>query len=110
MARSRHPRSPPSTPGGTLGGNGVVGDTTINGGTLSPGNSIGTLTVQGSLVFTAASSYMIEVSPANADRVNVIGNATLGGATVNANFAAGTYVAKQYTIVNATRGVHRTLT
>jgi autotransporter-associated beta strand protein len=35
--------------GGTLGGNGIVGNTTINGGTLSPGNSIGTLTVQGSL-------------------------------------------------------------
>ena len=40
--------------GGTLGGNGIVGNTTINGGTLAPGNSIGLLTVQGSLVFTAA--------------------------------------------------------
>ena len=91
--------------GGTLGGNGIVGNTTINGGTLSPGNSIGLLTVQGNLVFTAASSYMVEVSPANADRTNVTGTATLGGATVNANFAAGTYVEKQYTIVNATGGV-----
>ena len=91
--------------GATLGGNGIVGNTTINGGTLSPGNSIGLLTVQGSLVFTAASSYMVEVSPANADRVNVTGMATLGGATVNASFAAGTYVAKQYTILKATGGV-----
>jgi autotransporter-associated beta strand protein len=91
--------------GGTLGGNGIVGNTTINGGTLAPGNSIGTLTVQGSLVFTAASSYMVEVSPANADRTNVTGTATLGGATVRATFAPGTYVAKQYTIVNATGGV-----
>ena len=57
--------------GGTLGGNGIVGNTTINGGTLAPGNSIGLLTVQGNLVFTAASSYMVEVSPANADRTNV---------------------------------------
>ena len=48
--------------GGTLGGNGTVGNTTINGGTLSPGNSIGTLTVQGNLVLTAAASYMVEVS------------------------------------------------
>jgi autotransporter-associated beta strand protein len=94
--------------GGTLGGNGIVGNTTINGGTLSPGNSIGTLTVQGSLVFTAASSYMVEVSPGNADRVNVTGTATLGGATVNAGFAAGTYVAKQYAIINATGGVSGT--
>ena len=91
--------------GGTLGGNGTVGNTNINGGTLAPGNSIGLLTVQGNLVFTAASSYMVEVSPANADRTNVTGTATLGGATVNANFAAGTYVNKQYTIVNATGGV-----
>ena len=61
--------------GGTLGGNGVVGNTTINGGTLAPGNSIGLLTVQGNLVFTAAATYMVEISPANADRTNVTGTA-----------------------------------
>jgi uncharacterized protein with beta-barrel porin domain len=87
--------------GGTLGGNGTVGNTTINGGALAPGNSIGLLTVQGSLVFTAAANYMVQVSPVNADRTNVTGAATLGGATVNASFAPGTYVAKQYTILNA---------
>jgi uncharacterized protein with beta-barrel porin domain len=87
--------------GGTLGGNGTVGSTTINGGTLAPGNSIGLLTVSGSLTLTAASSYLVEVSPANADRVNVTGLAILGGATVNASFASGSYVAKQYTILNA---------
>ncbi|HEV7407126.1 MAG TPA: autotransporter-associated beta strand repeat-containing protein [Bradyrhizobium sp.] len=94
--------------GATLGGNGTVGNTTINGGTLAPGNSIGTLAVQGNLVFTAAASYMVEVSPANADRTNVTGTATLGGATVKASFAAGTYVARQYTILNATGGVSGT--
>jgi uncharacterized protein with beta-barrel porin domain len=91
--------------GGTLGGTGSVGSTTINGGTLAPGNSIGLLTVQGSLAFTAASSYMVEVSPANADRTNVTGTATLDGAAVNVSFAAGTYINKQYTIINATGGV-----
>jgi autotransporter-associated beta strand protein len=94
--------------GATLGGNGIVGNTTINGGTLSPGNSIGTLTVQGSLVFTAASSYMVEVSPSAADRTNVTGTATLGGATVNASFASGSSVTKQYTIVNAAGGINGT--
>jgi autotransporter-associated beta strand protein len=94
--------------GATLGGNGTVGNTTINGGTLAPGNSIGTLAVQGNLVFTAAASYMVEVSPANADRTNVTGTATLGGATVKASFAPGTYVSKQYTILNATGGVSGT--
>jgi autotransporter-associated beta strand protein len=94
--------------GATLGGNGTVGNTTINGGALAPGNSIGLLTVQGNLVFTAASSYMVEISPSNADRTNATGSATLGNATVNANFAAGTYVAKQYTILNAAGGVNGT--
>jgi autotransporter-associated beta strand protein len=91
--------------GSALGGNGTVGTTTINGGALAPGNSIGTLTVAGNLTFTAAASYMVEVSPASADRTNVTGTAALGGATVNASFAAGTYVAKQYTILNATGGL-----
>ncbi len=91
--------------GGTLGGNGTVGTTTINGGTLAPGNSIGTLTVQGNLSFTAASTYLVEVAPNNVDRVNVTGTATLGGATVKANFAPATYVEKQYTILNAQGGV-----
>jgi len=92
--------------GGTLGGNGTLGNTTINaGGVLAPGNSIGALTVAGNLAFAAASSYMVEVSPANADRTNVTGTAALGGATVNASFAAGTYVAKQYTLINAAGGL-----
>jgi autotransporter-associated beta strand protein len=94
--------------GGILGGNGIVGSTVINGGTLSPGNSIGTFTVQGSLVFTAASSYMVEVSPSAADRTNVTGAATLGGATVNALFASGSYITKQYTIVSAVGGISGT--
>src|SRR3954452_3172277 len=93
--------------GGTLGGNGTVGNTTVNGGALAPGNSIGLLTVNCSLSFTAASSYMVEISPASADRVNVTGTATLSGARVNAFFAAG-YVAKQYTIVNASGGISGT--
>ena len=89
--------------GGTLGGNGIVGATQINaGGALAPGNSIGLLTVQGNLAFMPGSNYLVEVSPVNADRTNVIGTATLGGAAVNASFAPGSYVAKQYTILNAT--------
>ena len=51
--------------GGTLGGNGTVGNTVDhNGGTLAPGNSVGlVMTVQGNLAFTvAARSYLVEVS------------------------------------------------
>ena len=94
--------------GGTLGGNGIVGNTVINGGTLAPGNSVGLLTVQGNLVFTAASSYMVEVSPTTADRTNVTGTAALGSATVKAIFLPGVVVAKQYTILNATGGISGT--
>jgi uncharacterized protein with beta-barrel porin domain len=90
--------------GGTLGGNGTVGNTSVNGGTVAPGNnSIGLLTVKG-IAFTAAASYMVDVSPSNADRINASGTATLGGATVNASFAPGAYASKQYTIVSAPLG------
>ncbi|QOZ24619.1 autotransporter domain-containing protein [Bradyrhizobium sp. CCBAU 51753] len=92
--------------GGTLGGNGILGNTVVSGGSLAPGNSIGTLTVQGNLVFTAAASYMVEVSTVGADRTNVTGTATLGGATVKASFAPGSYVTKQYTIISAGGGVN----
>ncbi|CAN5439487.1 autotransporter domain-containing protein [soil metagenome] len=92
-------------PGGALGGTGTVGSVAVNGGTLAPGNSIGTLTVAGSLVFTAAATYLVEVSTTAADRTNVTGTATLGGAAVQTAFAPGNYVAKQYAILSATGGV-----
>ncbi|WP_426615974.1 autotransporter outer membrane beta-barrel domain-containing protein [Bradyrhizobium sp. McL0616] len=85
--------------GGTLGGNGLVGNTFINGGTLAPGNSIGTLTVQGSLAFTAAASYMVEVSQTTSDRTNVTGLATLAG-TVRVTSPTNSYTFGQsYTIL-----------
>jgi autotransporter-associated beta strand protein len=68
--------------GAVLGGYGTVGNTIVSGGTLSPGNSIGTLTVAGNLVMTAASTYMVEVSGASADKTVVTGTATLGGKVV----------------------------
>ena len=93
--------------GGTLGGNGTVGHTLIDGGALAPGNnSIGALTVQGNLTLTAASRYMVDVSPANADFTRVTGTATPGGATVQAQFAPGSYVERRYTILTADGGVN----
>jgi autotransporter-associated beta strand protein len=90
--------------GATLGGTGIVGNTIINGGTLAPGDAIGTLTVQGNLVFTAAASYMVEVSTAAADRTNVSGTAALAG-TVLA-IPLGTYnFGNAYTILHANGGL-----
>lgn len=93
--------------GGTLAGSGTVGNVAVTGGTLAPGSAaspFGPLTVNGSLSFTAASTYMVEVSSTNASLANVAGAAALGGATVSANFLSGT-VKKQYTILTAAGGL-----
>jgi uncharacterized protein with beta-barrel porin domain len=92
--------------GGTLGGTGTIDDVLVNGGALAPGNSIGTINVAGSLTFTTASSYMVEISGASSDLTVVTGVATLGGATVVV-IPSGT-VTKQYTILTATGGVSGT--
>ena len=90
--------------GGTLTGIGSVGDTTVNaGGTFAPGSGgAGTsMTVNGALALQSGATYLVQVDPATASFATVTGTATLGGATVNANFAAGSYIAKQYTILTA---------
>jgi autotransporter-associated beta strand protein len=89
--------------GGTLAGTGVVGSTTVAGGTFAPGNGTpgSSMTVTGNLAFQSAGIYMVQVNPATSSFVTASGTATLGGATVNAVFASGTYVAKKYTIINA---------
>ena len=89
--------------GGTLGGTGTIDNVIVNGGVLAPGNSIGTLNVAGSLTFSAASSYMVEISGTSSDLTRVTGVATLGSASVVV-VPIGT-VAKQYTILTATGGV-----
>ncbi|AWM02445.1 autotransporter outer membrane beta-barrel domain-containing protein [Bradyrhizobium amphicarpaeae] len=94
--------------GGTLAGSGAVASVVVNGGTLAPGsasNPFGPLTVNGPLSFTAASTYMVQVSSTNAGLTNVTGAAAdLGGATVRANFSSST-LQKKYTILNATGGL-----
>jgi autotransporter-associated beta strand protein len=92
----------------TLGGSGTVGTTMINGGTLAPGDANGLLTVNGSLTFTAASTYLVQISPSSAGQVAVTGSATLAGASVKAVFASGSYVNKTYTILTAGGGVSGT--
>jgi autotransporter-associated beta strand protein len=97
---------------GTLSGNGVVSDTSISGGTLAPGQGPGSvggaLAVHGNLVFNAAATYLLQVSPTTTSGTDVSGTATLGGATVTANFTPGSYVARQYNILNATGGISGT--
>jgi uncharacterized protein with beta-barrel porin domain len=89
--------------GGTLAGTGIVGNTLISGGTFAPGSGTAgsSTTVTGTLGFNAAATYLVNVNPSTASFTNVSGVATLGGATVNAIFAPGSYISKQYTILNA---------
>jgi uncharacterized protein with beta-barrel porin domain len=89
--------------GGTLGGTGVVGAITVNaGGILVPGNGTpGTSMTLSSLALTSGAQYLVDINPTTSSSANVTGAATLGGATVNAMFANGGYVSKQYTILTA---------
>jgi YVTN family beta-propeller protein/autotransporter-associated beta strand protein len=97
--------------GGTLSGTGNVDSetTTINsGGTLAPGNAAnptGTLTITGNLAFQSGALYVVQVTPSSAASTVVSGTATLTGGTVNAQFASGSYLAKQYTILTAASGL-----
>jgi len=100
--------------GGTLSGTGIVDPATttiMSGGTLAPGsaaNPTGTLTITGNLAFQSGAIYEVQVTPTSAASTHVSGTATLGGATVNAVFANGSYISKTYTILTATGGVSGT--
>jgi len=93
--------------GGTLTGTGLVDPpntaTVASGGTFAPGNGTpGTsMTISGNLAFQSGAQYWVQLNPATSSFANVTGMATLGGATVNAFYANGSYVAKQYTILTA---------
>ena len=89
--------------GGALGGTGTVGNTSITGGTFAPGSGTpgSSMTVNGTLGFNAASTFAVNVNPSTSSFANVSGTATLGGAAVNATFASGSYISKQYTILTA---------
>jgi uncharacterized protein with beta-barrel porin domain len=90
--------------GGTLAGTGIVGNTQVNaGGVFAPGSGApgSSMTVNGSLTLASAAIYLVQINPATSSLANVTGTATLGGATVSANFASGSYISKQYTILTA---------
>src|SRR5258708_36838785 len=76
----------------------------MSGGTYAQSNAsspAGILAITGNLAFQSGAVYLVQVTPSAASRTNVSGTAALGGATVNAVFANGSYVSKQYTILTA---------
>jgi autotransporter-associated beta strand protein len=90
--------------GGVLAGTGTVGSTTVNsGGAFAPGSGApgSAITVFGNLALQSGASYMVQINSAISSLANILGTAMLGGATVNAIYANGSYVAKTYTILTA---------
>ena len=96
--------------GGTLTGSGSVSNLTVAGGTFAPGNGTpGTsMTVSGNLAFQSGAQYLVLLNPTTSSFTSVTGTATLGGATVNAMYANGSYISRRYTILTATGGVSGT--
>lgn len=95
---------------GNLSGVGNTQSLSVNSGTFAPGNGTAgsSMTVTGSLVMQAAATYLVQVNPTTASFTSVTGAATFNGATVSANFAAGSYVSKRYTILTAVGVVNDT--
>jgi autotransporter-associated beta strand protein len=86
-----------------LTGTGAVGATQVNAnGGFAPGNGTpGTFMTVSSLSLAGGAFYVVELNPTTSSFANVTGTAMLGGATVDAFYASGSYVAKQYTILTA---------
>ena len=90
---------------GTLGGVGTINGPVIVNGTIAPGNgpTIGTLNVNGNYTQNANSFYNVKVG-AQSDLINITGNATINGGTVDVHAVAGV-TTKTYRILTATGGV-----
>jgi autotransporter-associated beta strand protein len=89
--------------GAVLAGTGSVGSVSINsGGTLAPGDGATASSMSlGSLALQAGAMYVVMLNPATASSANVTGAATLGGASVKAIYANGSYISKRYIILTA---------
>jgi autotransporter-associated beta strand protein len=93
--------------GATLTGVGSVGATQVNsGGVFAPGSGMpGTsMTIYGSLAFNSGATYEVYLNPSTSTLAKVMGPASLNG-EVLADFAPGSYVTKQYTILTASGGL-----
>jgi autotransporter-associated beta strand protein len=94
--------------GAMLTGSGTVGNTTVaSGGTFAPGSGTpgSSMTVNGNLSVQSGSHYVTWLDPQTSSLAKVQGRATLGGGTVDAIYANGSYVKKRYTILTASEGV-----
>ncbi|MCK1393936.1 autotransporter domain-containing protein [Bradyrhizobium sp. 1] len=79
----------------------------INRGRISLQNGVAgdVAAFSGNVGFASGSSHLLDVDTGRSDRITTGGTATLSGGTVNAAFAPGSYVQRQYQILNAAGGV-----
>ena len=90
--------------GAVVNSGGVVPTLTIaNGGIFAPGNGApgSSMAIAANLAFQSGAIYLVQVNSSTASFATISGTAKLSGATVNANFAGGTYIAKQYTLLQS---------
>lgn len=91
---------------GTLTGTGLVDPLIVTigtGGTLTPGTAgaPGTsMTIEGNLAFQSGALYVVYLNPVSTTSAKVTGTASLAG-TVQANFATGTYLTRQYVVLQS---------
>ena len=97
--------------GSVINGGAAIPTLTIaSGGIFAPGNGMpgSSMAIAGNLAFQSGAIYQVQVNPSTASFATISGTATLVGASVNAVFAGGSYISKQYTILTATGGVSGT--
>ena len=93
---------------GVLSGTGTMSAVQVNaGGAIAPGDGAtpGQSMTVASLAMQSGALYVVNLNPSTSSFVNVTGTASLGGATVRAFFAPGSYVDRQYTILSAAGGL-----
>jgi len=96
------------SPTGTVGGDGTINvaeaTTLHNYGTISPGNNgtaIGTLDVYSNVIFYPGSTYAVQIANDSSDRLQVGGDVTINGGTVQVS-SQGTVIGQHdYEIINA---------
>ena len=98
--------------GGILQGTGTIATamTVQSGGAFAPGTAgvPGTsMNITGSLAFVSGALYVVYLNPTTSSYANVSGTASLNG-TAQANFAPGSYMQKQYTILQTSGGLNGT--
>jgi len=88
---------------GYLGGGGTIWGDVYNQGTIAPGNSIGTLRIVGDLTFEPNSVYAVDIanSDNSSDKVEVTGDLTLNGGTIEVKPVETITQRREYTIAEA---------